>query len=381
MLKDLTLSTFGTLLGYLYDGHIQEDPYSKFLQLIREILDLNFSSMTLREPVGDDGGLLFISCDSLQKTFIDDHENPYTDRYYTSNLMTNLPWGQVVTLDECIPYDTLVTSELYTICMQPINIYHMAGMDLRNANGQRFTIRFCRPMEAENFSQPEKDFLAELAPHIQRAVANGMQLIQLDSERKMFSKTISGMSIGIITLDERGRVINSNFAADELLKDKDGIYIARDQLHLTSPTAKRKLNEYITLVIDAQRNQEQPPVNAMAAERPSGKADLEILIKPLLVNKSVESSQTPHLMVFVSDPGKKYEIDIRMLTSLYHLTRSEAMLAKHLAAGETLDQSASNLGIARNTARAQLRAIFAKTGVTQQSMLVSLILKSLATFS
>lgn len=86
-------------------------------------------------------------------------------------------------------------------------------------------------------------------------------------------------------------------------------------------------------------------------------------------------------MIFISDPAKKYEIDIKMLRSLYKLTRAEAMLAKHLAAGETLDQSAAILGIARNTARAQLRSIFAKTGATQQSMLVSLILKSLATFS
>jgi DNA-binding CsgD family transcriptional regulator len=84
-------------------------------------------------------------------------------------------------------------------------------------------------------------------------------------------------------------------------------------------------------------------------------------------------------MIFISDPEKKHEIDIKMLMSLYYLTRAEAALAKNIAAGCSLDQSAANLGIARNTARAQLRSIFSKTGVTQQSMLVSLILKSMAT--
>ena len=381
MLESLTIVEFSKLLGHIYDGHIEEDPYSSFLQNVRETLSLNFASMTLREPIGDDGGLLFISCDILEKTLIDDHENPYTDRYYTSDLMYKLPWGKAVTLDECISYKSLESSDLYTMCMAPINIYHMMGLDLRNANGQRFTVRFCRPKSADNFNESEKAFMTEIGHHIQRAVSNGMQVIQLDSERKLFSKTISGLSIGIITLDERGKVINQNRAAEEFLAHKDGLYVINEQLHLDNTTDKQKLNDYIAEVIEAQRQQEVPPVNAMTVERPSGAVHLELLIKPLAVDQTVESAKTPHLMILISDPAKKYEIDIKMLRSLYNLTRAEAMLAKHLAAGETLDQSANSLGIARNTARAQLRSIFAKTGATQQSMLVSLILKSLATFS
>ena len=381
MLESLTIVEFSKLLGHIYDGHIEEDPYSSFLRNVREILSLNFASMTLREPIGDDGGLLFISCDILEKTLIDDHENPYTDRYYTSDLMYKLPWGKAVTLDECISYKSLESSDLYTMCMAPINIYHMMGLDLRNANGQRFTVRFCRPKSADNFNESEKAFMTEIGHHIQRAVSNGMQVIQLDSERKLFSKTISGLSIGIITLDERGKVINQNRAVEEFLAHKDGLYVINEQLHLDNTTDKQKLNDYIAEVIEAQRQQEVPPVNAMTVERPSGAVHLELLIKPLAVDQTVESAKTPHLMIFISDPAKKYEIDIKMLRSLYNLTRAEAMLAKHLAAGETLDQSANSLGIARNTARAQLRSIFAKTGATQQSMLVSLILKSLATFS
>lgn len=381
MLNDLTISDYSRLLSFLYDGHIEENPYSQFLDEIRRLMALNFASMTLREPIGRDGGLLFISSDGLEKTLIDSHDNPYTDRYYTSDLMTNLPWGKVTTIDELMPYSSFENSDLYTICMEPIGIYHMAGMDLRNANGQRFTVRFCRPKESENFNQSDREFLSELGPHIQRAVANGMQLIQLDSERKLFSSTISGLSIGIVTLDERGKVINCNQSANELISEKDGLNIVNNQLHFDSTRAKKIFEDGISEIIQAKHQDESPPIHALAAERPSGKPDLEVLIKPLTIDKSVESTQTPNLMVFISDPEKKYEIDIKMLMSLYQLTRAEAMLAKYLAAGHTLDQSSTMLGIARNTARAQLRSIFAKTGVTQQSMLVSLILKSLATLS
>lgn len=381
MLKNLSIKEFSQLLRYLYDGYLEENPYGHFLDYMRELLDLNFASITLREPIGNDGGLLFISNDSLTKTLIDAHDNPYTDQYYTSDLMTNLPWGKVVTIDEIIPYGSFENSDLYRMCMEPIGIYHMAGVDLRLANGQRFTVRLCRPKEAPNFTAEERDFIAEVAPHIQRAVANGIQLIQLDTEHKLFAKTISGLSIGTITLDKHGKVIHCNMAAQELLREDDGISIVDGDIKLSRKSSKDKLNDYIATAIGAQKSQDPVPVNALAIERPSGKANLEVLVKPIAVDESIESKDTPRAMLFISDPEKKYEIDIKILMSLYQLTHAEARLAKHLAAGRTLDESANELGIARNTARAQLRSIFAKTGVTQQSILVSLILKSLATFS
>lgn len=381
MKQCLSIAEFSKLLGRLYGGHIEEDPYSNFLDHLREIMDCNFASMTLREPIGEDGGLLFVSSEVLQKTFIDDHSNPYTDQYYTSNLMTNLPWCEVHSLDECVPYSSLESTDLYKICMKPINIYHMMGVDLRNANGQRFSLRLCRPKEAANFNKDERHFFSDVGSHTQRAVANGMQLIQMDSERKLFANTITGRSIGTITLDKWGKVINCNIAANEIIRGKDGIGIINEKIHIHKSTVRERLNGYIKELIEAQREQEPPPIHAMPVDRPSGKASYELLIKAIAIDKTVESVQTPHIMIFLSDPEKKNEVDLKILISLYNLTRAEAALAKNIAAGLSLDQSAVNLGIARNTARAQLRAIFSKTGVTQQSMLVSLILESLATFN
>ena len=70
------LEELSRLLGVLYDGHIEEDPYNSFLAETRRVIDSNFGSITMREPHGDDGGLLFVSSDLLQKTFVDDHDNP-----------------------------------------------------------------------------------------------------------------------------------------------------------------------------------------------------------------------------------------------------------------------------------------------------------------
>ena len=381
MMQPPSLEEFSELLGYLYDGHIEEDPYGIFLDKMRALINANFASVTMREPSNEDGGLLFISCDKLQKTYADAHDNPYTDKYYTANLMTNLPWGEVVTLDQCSPYSQLEQTELYKFCMKPLDIYHMIGMDLRNANGQRFSVRFCRAKSSPNFEPDVKAFLTLMAGHIQRAVANGIQLINLDHERRLYSKTLTGKSIGIVTLDEKAKVLSRNSVADDLLRQKDGFHIVNDLIHFESAKNKTKFYEYLADILKAQKNGEQAAVHALSVERPSGKAPLEVLIKPIMIDPSVEPSRTPHMMVFINAPDKDYDIDIKILMALYQLTRAESLLAKHLAEGANLDQSAEMLGISRNTARAQLRSIFAKTGVSQQSMLVSLILKSLVTIS
>ena len=67
-----------------------------------------------------------------------------------------------------------------------------------------------------------------------------------------------------------------------------------------------------------------------------------------------------------------------MITRLFGLTPTEASLAMLLANGLTLDEASDELGVSRNTARTHLRAVFSKTGVSRQTGLVSLILRSVA---
>lgn len=61
------------------------------------------------------------------------------------------------------------------------------------------------------------------------------------------------------------------------------------------------------------------------------------------------------------------------LKLLFGLTRAEARLAAALASGSALDDVARSIGISRETARAQLKAIFAKTKTNRQAELVALL--------
>ncbi len=66
---------------------------------------------------------------------------------------------------------------------------------------------------------------------------------------------------------------------------------------------------------------------------------------------------------------------------LFGLTGAEATLAVLLANGFTLDEAAVELKIRKNTIRAHLRSIFAKTGVRRQTTLIHLLLNSVASIN
>jgi DNA-binding CsgD family transcriptional regulator len=61
------------------------------------------------------------------------------------------------------------------------------------------------------------------------------------------------------------------------------------------------------------------------------------------------------------------------LRETYSLTQAEARLAAYLADGSRLDDFAAGLGISKETARTQLKAVFVKTRTGRQAELVALL--------
>jgi DNA-binding CsgD family transcriptional regulator len=78
------------------------------------------------------------------------------------------------------------------------------------------------------------------------------------------------------------------------------------------------------------------------------------------------------ILVFV-DLDAQPQTSENVLRQCFRLSGAEARLAKKLATGKTVDAAAEELGISRDTARHELKSVFAKLGVHRQAELVALI--------
>jgi DNA-binding CsgD family transcriptional regulator len=82
-------------------------------------------------------------------------------------------------------------------------------------------------------------------------------------------------------------------------------------------------------------------------------------------------------VLFVDDPnGALNPSPTDLYSRTFRLTPAEARLAVRLASGASLMESADEFGVTHNTVRAQLRAIFDKTGTHRQIDLVRLLQRS-----
>ncbi|HBO95727.1 MAG: hypothetical protein CMK83_17615 [Pseudomonadales bacterium] len=366
------------LLCSLYGSAASSQATNKdFLTRLKGLLNLQHATLIVRPPTTHDAGLIYSSGDHSDIVLLGSEEGSYT-QLYAQDPLVNLPLKEVVTLDEHTPRAQLLKSEYYELFLKPFDIYYIAGIDWLYDKNSRISIRFTREKKQGNFVEEEKEFLRLLIPHLEQSVALGIQLRQLDSERQIYADSISRRSIGIFTLDKHGGILQSNTKAEQFLKASDGFHQAQNKIKLNNSSLNDTFNKQIHEAIERVRHNQRGQVYALSVPRDNGKQPYQLLIKPMPVAPHDESDVTPYVTILIQDPEKNLEISVRTLMDLYQLTMSEATIAILLAEGHTTDEVAAELDIKKNTVRAHLRSMFVKMGVTQQSMLVTLVLTSLA---
>ncbi|WP_101759710.1 helix-turn-helix transcriptional regulator [Oceanicoccus sp. KOV_DT_Chl] len=367
------INNLSALLQALYAGPLETIPWQYFLQTIRTTLNADGAILILRHPSEHDFGAMitdgFPELGQKKNTL-------YSENLYTLDPFVNLPAGKVVTLQEHIGSDELSNSAFYQQALQPFGIFHLLGIDIYEPGGFKASFRLSRRAEHKPFDQQQKDFCALLIPHLQQAITIHSRLNELESERSLYASAVGQMSVATLLLNDKQQVIKTNGIAKQLLAQKDGVKLRANKLELDNNHANTQLREIINKAL-----QEQPScslVQAMSVPRTAGKSPLGLIIRPIPINEWAEDQSNPTIAIFISDPEQKSQASQHILSQLFNLTAAESRLALLLANGLSLDEAVAKQNISRNTGRAHLRSIFAKTEVKQQTQLVSLILKSVA---
>lgn len=171
-----------------------------------------------------------------------------------------------------------------------------------------------------------------------------------------------------LVLDRMGFVLETNSAADQVFDDDVRIHcrrlIVRDQ---QSRYALDKMLDQLRATPDTAALAVDPIVVPRRAKRP-------LLIRVLPVDGAARSPflGARALLVF-SDLQGKSGPQPQLLSRIFGLSQAEAKLAVVIAAGHSPQEAAAKLGIARETARNQLKAVFAKTGTHRQGELIALL--------
>jgi DNA-binding CsgD family transcriptional regulator len=368
---DLSLAQFSELLAAIYQGPLESVPWKTALDLLHGYLRANYVTLMLRPPTPERDALMVNAAGDAPIN----RQGEYNKYYYALDPFIDLPPDQVFVADELARGGKWRESEFYKQFLKPLDILYAMGADIVTDDGIHCRFRASRPHRERPFSPADKALCSAMLPHLKRAVILHSQLNLIDSERRLYAGTIDRMLVGTVILNESGAIIKRNAVADEMLRDEDGLRLVNGALRAENPAENRELQRLIKQAMAAQGEGASPAVpEAISIARKGGRSKLGVVVRG--VPHAEWSEGRPAVALLIRDPERRTEASRETVRRLFDLTPAEASLALALADGLTLDEAAERLKIRKNTARAHLRSIFAKIGVTRQTTLVRLLLSS-----
>ena len=216
------------------------------------------------------------------------------------------------------------------------------------------------------FTPKEGRYLAGLGPHLARVV----RLAELFAATNLATglSALEQLKYAAIVIDERGVAINLNGPARDLLGDDFSILagrpVARDR------ASNRRLQRLVGSALAAKHDTKTLREPAVIA-----RAEAPWLLADAMPVTSFGSDlfNAGHAILVLTDLTLLSVPDETRLSLVFSLTAAEAKLAKTLASGHGIDAAATSLRVNRETARSQLKAVFAKTNTCRQAELVALV--------
>ena len=300
---------YDQLLGLIYQGPLESQPWQSALPALREALDSQVASLVLRPPSADDPGVILNSLrpdanDAAQPLASpDDWElTVYRDEFFSLDPFVNLPPDTVTALQDILPDDELISSDYYLQYLQPAGLFQILGIDTAEPGGMLARLRFSRRKDEKRFSEGERALLARLTPHLRRAIQIYATLNRTASERDVYAGAVSQLAVATIILDEQARVLNVNPVAQVLIDQADGLTVRGEHLQLAGRNANRELQKGIETIIRAQQQGQPSVARALRVPRSGGRSDLGLVVRPVPVSEWSEGQSSPCAAVFVSDP-------------------------------------------------------------------------------
>lgn len=251
------------------------------------------------------------------------------------------------------------------------------SVTLLNEDGSvRYTLWVFRDRMAAGFDDDASSVCEILLSQIVRSVETTWKMGTSEVERTLFSHVMDRLYVGVVILDHAGKVIRMSETARRVLEARDGLQLRANRLRANATGEDRDLQKLIKDALEpVQRGQGSAP-RGLSLTKQSGLRNLGVIVRPIRGSQDSAAAASSAVAVYIRDQEANHSVEGELVRQIFDLTPAEAAVTRQLTAGFSLEDAASSLDISRNTARAHLRSIFSKSGITRQSELVRLVLNS-----
>jgi DNA-binding CsgD family transcriptional regulator len=187
---------------------------------------------------------------------------------------------------------------------------------------------------------------------------------EMMSPSKALLDLLDRVSCGAVLLDGEGQLVGFNASAQDCLRALSGREDTRDG------NLARDLLGQIDCSEDRRRG--LPMVARPIAARPDSRSNRRALSTRIWRYRWTGNGGSKPILILV-DAERSNGRSAHLFRQLFALTNAEVRLATRMGDGHSLDEIAGDLAIGVETARSQLRSVFAKTRTRRQAELVALL--------
>jgi DNA-binding NarL/FixJ family response regulator len=278
--------------------------------------------------------------------------------------------GKPITDADLLTVQERARDPYYQDFLKPHGVDNFAGVILNPMPGLSLTVFVEGPRV---FKREQLDTLSRLTPHLSRALATTARLGMTEAFSRDLLAASEHLNCGMILIRPDGRVGFANDQAERMLGD--GLTIKAGALYAAATTEQDGLDRLIASLLSGS----QVSGDSVFVTRPSGKSPLVVQGAPIdpkrhptLERLGVSSSGG---LLLVHDLAPERQGSIARELQRMGLTKSQARVAELVGSGLSVKQAADETGVVEGTARTQLKAAFARLGVSRQSELAILITK------
>ena len=340
------------------------DRWPAALQSVTEAVGaLGVGSLLLNKRTGDVERMSLAGLNLDVKDYIDYYgvRDPYRP------VLQAAPSGNWVQLSKCLPETVLRRDEWYNGYILKGGIRDIIGTRLFDSPSCTILLSAHWGIYQESFTATAIAWLRELTDPLSNAARLHAELRELGWKSAAALRALDQVAAGVIVTDAKGRVVEMNRAAENVLRREDGLLVRQGRLCAQRIFDHEKLARAIAVAANANT---AAAVARMLAGRRGGRVGYILTVAPLGVELAVY--ERPLAMILFADPDARTPSE-RELAEFFGLSRAESRLTAALLAGKKLREVAADSGVQITTVRTQLSSVLRKVGVSRQTELIRVL--------
>ena len=368
-------SALSAVLTALHDATLDEALWPRASALIDDACGATGNALVVSDRFGADSRTRFRAC------YYRGERNEELEQYYFRHYhhrdervprLRQLPDSLLVPVSDLYTELEKKTSPAYNEALDRTGDRDGLAVRLDGRNGTSISWVFANPSQPGGWEARHMQMIRRLVPHLRQFVHIRQMLVSAQALGSSLGGLLDNARVGIIHLDQRGRVVEANDRAIGILVQDDGLSQRNGYLSAWLPKDNTKLQELLAGALPHLDG--QAAAGSMIIRRSGDPKQLVLCITPLEGGPLDFGAPRVAALVVLTEPGSRPRLDTKWVAELLGLTTAESQVAVLLSEGMTARDIATTTNRQASTIYTLIKRAYRKLGISRQAELVRLVL-------